>query len=345
MTSEESKCLKGIGIILLFCNHFFTWSEWLVEGNTFWGIDNIAFQRIMLFSRISNALFAFLTGYGMWFYLKNSDICDGLKKNIIKGINVLITYWIALFAVFVPLDYFAGSDISGKIVMKNLIPIFPDRIITFSWYIYFYLIVLMILPLMKPLLDKEYNVFVYFAYCFGIPITVNMAFRFISRHINAPIISSIVVLTLTYIPTVLFGYGFAKYKLFDRLTKNSITVVLLCFVFAVFTRYFLGSRSTFDCLILGFFVTFLLCILRRLHMLKMIFETLGKYSLEMWLISAIFFKENNISNYFQKILYFTKNPFFILLEGGIICFTIGVIISFLDRGILNIRKLILKQKE
>lgn len=316
MTSEESKCLKGIGIFLLFCNHFFTWPEWLVEDNTFWGIDNIAFQRIMLFSRISNALFAFLTGYGMWYSLQYSDICGGCKKNIIKGVNVLITYWIVLFAVFVPIDYFAGSDISGKIVMRNLIPIFPDRIITFSWYIYFYLIVLMILPLTKPLLDKEYNVIVYFTCCFGIPITVNLGFRVVSGQINTPIISSIVVLTLTYIPAVLFGYGFAKYKLLERLTQNSSTVVMLCFVLAVFIRYLLGSRSTFDCLILGFFVAFLLCIIRRLHMLRMIFETIGKYSLSMWLISAIFFRENSISNYLQKILYITKNPFLILFVGG-----------------------------
>jgi uncharacterized membrane protein len=69
-TKYYTEMMKGVAILLMLFHHLFGFPSWFVEGVTYIGIPfrvNTAEYVLGQFGHICVAIFAFLTGYGMFF--------------------------------------------------------------------------------------------------------------------------------------------------------------------------------------------------------------------------------------------------------------------------------------
>ena len=83
-TKNHTEILKGVAILLMLFHHLFAFPEWYVEGVSYIGIPlraNTLEYVIGQFGHICVAVFAFLTGYGMFFSYKSGSI---IKKSFKK---------------------------------------------------------------------------------------------------------------------------------------------------------------------------------------------------------------------------------------------------------------------
>lgn len=77
--------LKGIAIILMVCNHLYPIPEWIFPSNQYISLQIGAKTLASYwggFSKICVAIFAFLSGIGMYYTYKK-------KKSIGGGINII----------------------------------------------------------------------------------------------------------------------------------------------------------------------------------------------------------------------------------------------------------------
>lgn len=69
-TIDDTLLIKGVAIILMVCNHLFPIPEWIYPENQFISIavgSKTLAAYIGGFSKICVAIFAFLSGYAMYF--------------------------------------------------------------------------------------------------------------------------------------------------------------------------------------------------------------------------------------------------------------------------------------
>ena len=89
LTKESTIYIKGIAIILMFCNHLFPIIEWIYPENMYWSIsigEKTIASYIGGYGKICVAIFAFLTGIGFYHTLKKyswrCNYYSNIKSNI-----------------------------------------------------------------------------------------------------------------------------------------------------------------------------------------------------------------------------------------------------------------------
>ena len=165
MDVNMSVLIKGIAIIFMVIHHLFAFPAWYIKGIDYSSVKILGktLTECTLYSfKICVNMFAFISGYA-YFYNKTPNIKYGVKK-IFK---LLKRYWFILFLVFIPLSLLRNaSQITGKVILLNLFAL-DKRIITFSWYVYFFIFIMLTLPYVTKLFNgKKIYEFVFPIVCF-----------------------------------------------------------------------------------------------------------------------------------------------------------------------------------
>lgn len=351
---EITLVIKGIALILMFVHHFFTFPAWWCEGIEYPLLKEIApyFCEPL---KLCVPIFCFLSGY-FYFYNKDKSYLYSARKIT----DVLINYWCVFFLF------------SGIAVMLGHYVYTPDGYIgemfalkrptmSFCWYVSFYYSFMLILPLIARLLSKNIYLDLFisiFLFSLFRSIIESIVLNYFGNTIIKELLNN-----LTWFPTVLVGYVFAKYQLFNKAAcyyskvisfKKGIFLWIVIALFVPMGRYVfpffsleLGSlpmipksisfRMSMDLLYTPVFIFCVasLCGTVKLKYTQLILKQIGKYSLLMWFVSCIFY--NNSKKVFQPILYWPHNPVLVLIWGLLICYIASVILNL---GI----SIIIKQK-
>lgn len=344
---QMTNIIKGIALILMFASHLFAFHEWLVDGNYY---ISISFRNNTLayfcgkFGEICVCMFMFLTGYGMYFSYQKGHC---LKRSLYKVISFLLKYWAILFTFFLPIQLLLGRTYFDNSKWDlELFGVYTS-IVGFAWYVRFYVLCLLSLPLLKKLIEKN----VLCSFCFAIiPFYIICVFmRILSNYIVFHNALAVTEEYFRYMPVVLIGYCFAEFQLFNRINTflnkinfdNLLIDVLSCIVI-----FILRVKSplkniiyipTTDIIYAPIFILFIIRIINELQFrsLDKLLELIGVNSMNLWFLQSIFFFETNA---LQWIVYLPRWSFFVLIWNIFILLPISIIynkIFMLTKHYLN----------
>ena len=312
LSLECTSVIKVMALLLMFCHHFFN-TSWILDDNMFvsiFHIGSVTFEGVIADSGgCCVAIFAFLSGYGLYFSFKKNN---RWKKTINRCAILYIDFLLVIVCMFVPLFIMFGNSLTIKGWILNLIGL-DSSLNQFDWYVPFYVVAVFVMTIYSKYLDK--GKFADIISCIVI--------------ITLPIISMICPIKfikscLIYIPSMLFAYLIAKYKIFDYVYKSlnrflkhmwqkrCIGIIIMLFV--ILFRYFVCTITSwkiynqFDWLFAFVFIFGAICTFQSINIPYIL--TFGKMTTNMWYLHAIFF---GAYIRLQYIAYWPKISVFIVL--------------------------------
>ncbi|MGN0160362.1 MAG: acyltransferase family protein [Lachnospiraceae bacterium] len=335
-TLRMSNIIKGVAIIFMLIHHFFSFPEWYVDGLDYSNVlilgHDLPFWCRDSF-KVCVSLFAFLTGYSYW-YVKNKNYNYSMNK-IAK---FLANYWLILFGIFLPVSCFLGyyrpsvkSLVLNAFALSNI-----DRLIEFAWYVVFYCLVMLVLPLFIRILSGKtmLDLVMTLALC--------KTFSGLLQYI-LPYYSGIIVGNLSefvfWFPCVVIGYIMARDGLFEWMYQRFYTGSIFQSIFIIF--FVLNCRRVYNVflgmnldLIYTPIIVFSLLNLfneKRVVFMNRILEFIGKHSLNIWFLHALFFSNN--TKVLQKYAYLPKQPVLVIVWSLILCILVSIMIQYIMKYI------------
>lgn len=344
---EMSTLIKGIAIIFMVIHHLFGFPAWYIKGIDYSGITILGktLPQCTLYSvKICVNMFAFITGYA-YFYNKNQTLRYGIKK--IWGL--LKRYWFILFAIFIPIAVlYNHQQISKDVIFFNLFAL-DKRIVTFSWYIYFFVVTMLTLPFVIKIFNgKKIYEFIFPIACFTslsllinyIKIIVPDDFKWIANDLNN---------ILYCYPCIIVGYLIAKYDLFNRFFDKYFKPKYL-WQACVIVFLVLGCRSKYekvidvnlDIIYVPILIYTLIIIFSnlRIKVFNKIIKILGENSLNIWLLHSIIFADAWVGDLPQKIAFLPKNPILVVIWVFVLLLPISICINYIFKIQENVWKII-----
>ncbi|MCQ2544074.1 MAG: acyltransferase family protein [Lachnospiraceae bacterium] len=344
---KETNIIKGIGILLIFLHHFFTFPGWYINGIAYPSLANIATHFTAPF-KIPTAVFAFFTGY-FYYFNKKKDY----KYSFSKILKIYTVYWIIFIPFYILALLIHTADFNiGNFILQLLA--LDKETIYFNWYVFFYGFSMLLLPLMARFVYKKNWSLV----LFGIILPV------IICALDLAIVPNVYIGTaasyfMGFFPCVTIGFFFGKIGLFEKLDsffrKRKLTVLLIIICLLGIALSMLGRNYiphigynlsiekwnfdanfsvTMDIIYAPLFIFSMAELIRLIpdkkffNICTLPFEKMGLYTLEMWLFSSVFF--GNAKNLLQPILYFPRKAPLVLIWGLVICFIVSLGIRFLS---------------
>ncbi|MBE7011357.1 MAG: acyltransferase [Ruminococcaceae bacterium] len=345
-TKDYTAIIKGVAILLMLFHHFFGFPEWYVEGVSYIGIPfrvNTAEYVIGQFGHICVAIFAFLTGYGMFFSYKSGNT---LKTTLKKLVTFLISYWLILFGVVIPINLALGkTDITLSLILQNMVA-YDCSLVTFGWYVRFYIEIMLTLPIFYKLMSKK--AYITIPIFLLLPALIN--YRLGQVPGTSMLVIRLVFFTMEYflwLPCVLVGLCFARYKLFDKigilfekLKKYELPVCVILMLILMYLRAYkedtVGVMFSFDVIYVPIFI-FLCC--RIISVLpgyvKSAFSLLGNHSMNIWFLHSLFFSRTAI---LMKYAFAPKISVLIILWVILLCLPLSTALNSVSALIFKKRR-------
>lgn len=354
LNRDVSAALKGIALIAMFFHHFFTIPSWYVEGISYPFLEAVA-QYLREPMKICVPIFAFLTGY-FYFFASRKTVRYSLRKMT----DLLIPHWVTcvlMTALAMALGCYAFT-VSG--FLREMAGM-GSSIMLFSWYVAFYCISMLILPLCDKLssgsLAGDVLLLLVLPPLAVKALAVTMDAQF---HLNAPLVYNALESAREWFPVTIVGFLFAKYRLFetymDSLTekfssKPGKLLLWLCMCGIAFAgrlalpRFRLGAIHpagtwteliyTMDILYAPMFVYGMAKLLESVKLpgVTRVLGAIGKQSLYMWFLHAMFF--NCCREVLQPLVYFPKNPVLVLIFALAVCYGLAVLIDLAVKPVIK----------
>ena len=291
------------------------------------------------------ALWAFLSGIGAYYTYKKG-IMKAYKGNLVRLTNLMIQYVLILFIVFIPLiglmhPVFVGEcyDLSVKHIVCNIFACDAEYDKA-AWYLRFYIMFVVSFPLLIWAKRKIKSNKAFYSLVF-------LIFILFPRLVN-PLIGDMILGTITmtqafseycsYILIVISGYAVAEYNLFERVQnrigkkKNLAVCVIALFVAMALRSYTksinLGIVGVYTDIVITPFVVYAFFVFFQYanNIVKRLFVYIGKASMVVWLVHWVF----NVGVYeIQRMAYFPKVSYFVILWVLVMCLGFNVVFSYL----------------
>lgn len=351
---ETSAALKGVALLFMVVHHFFTYPEWYVEGISYPFLEAVS-QYLVAPLKLCIAVFAFLTGY-FYFYSSRKTLGYSLRKilDLLIPHSVVCIFMTALacmlgcFSLTVPGIVLELAGL-GETVMK------------FSWYVPFYCIAMLLLPLVdrlstgKPAGDMAVMLVLPVAAVQCLLVTMYEQF-----HLDIPLMTAVLESFREWFPVVVCGWLFAKYTLFenwlDGVTgrfsgKTGKVLLWICLCGIAFAgrlalpRFRLGAIQsagvwselvfTMDILYAPLFVYGGAKLLEAIKWspVQNMLGALGRRSMYIWFLHAMFF--NCCAPALQPLVYWPHNPVLVLLLALAVCYALAAAMDFVVRPVLK----------
>lgn len=341
---EEARIMAGIALLMMLIHHFFGFQYYRLDSNWFYEpfkIAGVSLERIFASAgKLCVAIFAFMSGYAIWI---NRKKYIGLKYVAGRAAEFLLNYWIIVFLFYIYACATGDRRPDAGTLLQNLYggatgPGFPYVNVAFAWYVYFYIVLLMLSPILLRLTyrltwiqDVLLLIFLQFLH-WGLQISgIDSAFHSIS----------ITLISGTLIASV-FGLLVAKWDVFGRvesICRNHPTALGCCLIVSVLSirQIFLLSginTGLSEALFAGTFVFASILMFKHsgTATIRKILIWIGINSMNMWFLHSIFFTG---SRPWQHILYFPHYSILILLWGIILLIPGAIGVSWIQKRILS----------
>lgn len=358
-TRQETEALKGIALIFMFVHHFFTFPSWW--GNTVsypvWAA--LAPYLCMPFKSCVS-MYAFLTGYLYW-----HASAKNYRYSIRKSTDILISYWLAFALLGGVAVLSCGFRPDGMSLLRELFGI-QRQVMAFCWYIYFYLFVMLVLPVLGGRVSDSGTLLV----LLGMILPAILGEK-LPEQLTDPYHLEMTAGIAYYLPVVTAGLLAARFDLLGR-AEARVNAVLrhkglrVCLWLALGSLAFMGRylvpeltgrftvhlvrdyypwslRLNLDVLYAPLLVLSLTQLLRELPLppLEKLLGMIGRHSMSMWFVSCLFFAERTAET-FRSWLYWPRYSLLVLLWGTALCYLAAWALDSLAAPLLKAKNRILQ---
>lgn len=308
-TKEDTKLLKGGGIILMLAHHLWAFPERLISDLPLTSMTPFGMQIAMYigwYGKICVSLFMFLGGYGSYLLYKQKKF-DYIEK--IK--SLYLSYW-KVFAVFIPIGFlfFQGqSDYSANTAVCHVFDHYSisDFLANLTgirtsyngewWFFFSYVVVLATFPIVVKIIEKgSFGINMWIVCVYEILVTyvfptfqTDNYFPSLSR---SWLYTMLVCQSAPWCASFWCGCVFAKDHMLERLKHNldkagllnsfaALAGILVTFFLRI---YVVGEEADiFYVPIICIYGTYLS---NRVNVVKRCLLKLGEHSTSMWLIHS-----------------------------------------------------------
>ena len=307
ITREQSWELQGIAILLMFFHHFFLE---MPSDPTPWFLNPGLAVRLAWFGKICVALFAFVSGYGMYYVLQREEkvgffrgLCRDYRTVLRQLLAVYRKYWL-IFLLIPGLELLTGAiPFEPKEFFLNFFAISTTYQTTW-WYMGQYAVMLLLLPLLDMLFTcpaeagerkRKYLFFGLLALAGAVLAICGLA---VYRPLRELLLWLLEGLRLSYFLPFCVGYLLARYMIYQWIArtiqgKASVITAVAAFAAAVALRVILADSPSYaraDFVIVPVLAYALLTLLQLVPPLEKLLAWLGRQSTYMWLIHGFLFE-------------------------------------------------------
>lgn len=271
---EKTQIIKGIAILTMIIHHCIN-----IPSGSMW-IDIFGVSM-----KICISYFTFLVGFG-YAFSKQKTIVGGLHR----AFKLLVQFWLLLFFLFVPLYLMEGGKMTVYQLVTNMFGLESD-LHYFSWYLYYYIYAMLVMPFVAKVIDKHGWKIVLFlvAITYGLEVGVHTIPNYESN-----IFTQAAFDCLFNSPLLFLGYYIAKYNVYGKVSlqkKHTLPLVLLLIVImlaVLFKRVLAGFMLDFIYIPVIIFLIVGIFTLYTLTPMRVVLARLGDMSMPMWFIHALF---------------------------------------------------------
>lgn len=319
-TKQHTAFIKGVAILLMIWHHALI-PEFYLTPEPFmrsWGMTHLSMG-----GKFCVGIFTFIIGYGYacgknhTFSYSSSHIWKLLKQ-----------YWALCLLIFIPIGtLFGGGNLTDwQTILCNLAGLKFQYNLA-SWYVMFYVYAMLaIIPISKLADKKPYLTLLSAIIVFGTTATlINGRANMWCDAINRWCI---------YTPVLIAGYVAAKQNWIKRIPKLPAHWYLIISLLVLAARCLVGSLKGFstDTLFAPVFIFLIVAYLNKANVsgwVRKIFERLGKVSMYMWFLHAIFFSDYTKA-IFQSQSVWLNNPFAAFLLTTIVSFLLVEVTLYIN---------------
>lgn len=338
---EIISVIKIIAICMMIIHHFLGFPAWLTESNQLVEIPFLSTLRLLVGKqcKFCIALYAFVTGYSIY---TGKEKYKKARYTFCKILQLLIVHWLCYFLMLI-LGFFLKEPMPnlGQVLLTAFglgVEINVSYLNNpFSWYVFFYIIVVIIMPFFADLLDKTHIRRGILAFC------VLCALLYVIKHFGGEQVFRPTTY-IRYLVVAMAGAICAKIKLFKRFENDcfyhKISFFKGAFLLLFFTGVILLVRSLspvfIDWMLAPLYIIAIENVIVRtkisdLQLYKNRIRFLAKYSTAMWFLQAVFFTPNRS---IQGVAFWSNIgcivfvwSYIILLGASIVCVRICEFIS------------------
>lgn len=304
ITRRQSSAIQGTAILLMLWHHFF--SDIQAYGNQLYFAWSEAVWRAAWFGKICVALFAFISGYGMFHVMMRSRedkffprFWQDYKAVCRQLFSLYLKYWLVFFLL-------PGMELAAGVrpfELREFVGNFLGISCSYQqtwWYMGQYVKMLLLLPLLELFFfpfhgqkEKKKKV-LSFSILSAVMIILATTGLVLYRPLWELLITMARNLRISYFLPFCIGFLIARFSLYQRLTEKlekinrwgnlGISAAVLCAV--VTARVILSDSAAYadtDFLLVPIFVYALLTLLQLVPHLEKILVWFGKQSTYMWL--------------------------------------------------------------
>lgn len=330
MNVVDKKCvefIKGIALLLMVTHHAFGFPYYYIEPFSHLNYGAFVYVADKIFKSCV-PVFAFLTSY---LFVLHKD--KSLKYVCYKVSLLFVSYWVALIVML--LAHYFTADFSLNIYdIFNEMFVIDEQLGLFSWYVWFYSVCMFILYLVSKAESR---------------------FKCASWLSNLVVFAGIVVFSkctgtgdlwgYTWFPAVIMGWFIAKYDcfntLFDWVGKRikhwqHFGVGLAGLTLSLLMWHALTYVPVFAARLIAVVPFVLFCIILARSApssLSSFFAVLGRYSLYIWFIHALFFSVVT-RDIWQPLVYTYCEPWLVVPSIIAICLPVSIFLTKIQ-GELN----------
>lgn len=277
--NDKSQIIRGLAIIFMIILH---------TGGS------------VLF-KICVPLFTFLVGYG-YNFAKQKNLKHGVKRIW----HLLSYFWLILLGIFLPIGIVCGHYHPSIPSLLTEMFGLESHLNWYSWYVYFYIFAMILMPVFSRIIDRLSII------GGGSLIILSLLVCFFIRNIHnwsANIWLQAIFDSFLCTPVMISGYWMARYKIYSKIKTASSPAWLIPYLLvgiALFGIRHLPYMTFIDFLIIPVFIGVVaLCFeisskskiyIKIKDFLSFVFQYLGKESMNMWFLHALFFSTYTISS-------------------------------------------------
>ena len=316
--------IKGVAIIFMIVLHCFGGREWYMECYDIPMNGNAPLLKFMSSLQICVGIYVFMIGFGYSF-------CK--QKNLSYSFNhvrsLLKVFWSTLILFTLPVSLSYISTRNSEWFFLNLFGVIED-LSWVSWFVALYVWAMILMPLLGRLLDryKWKGLIGIICCCWLLLIAIHSWIP----HFNSHHIWHTLFVCIGWTPLICIGYSSGKYQLIEKVKiKHNLCTLLTAIVIIPLVLWLKSQFKgililNFDIIYAPVIIYCILCIFTIIKSLniKRCFISLGKFSVYMWFIHAIFFTECTRPTY-QPLIMLSNNLWFITLNTIILTYIISVL--------------------
>ena len=311
LTKDMSNMIKGIAVLMMLAHHLWGFPSRIQAIS----MPSICVQIGEAF-KICVTIFMFLSGFGLYATWK-SHRCLNVWKRVW---NTYRNFW-RVFWIFVPVGLlFYGVDFHIGEFFGNLF------CLTYSynhewWFLGTYIELLMVLPWILKFEHKR--IFLFFVVLSAVAFRASAEILFTS---SGGVLQHLFNFGY-YFPAFMLGVLFAKWELYEHLVikfkaKKSFCLCVMVIVFCLLIRKKF-DETAMTIVMVPAVIYVLSVVMNIVKKANVMFRTMGKHSMNMWLIHSFF------------IYYYWQDLFVVITHNAIVAYLMLIILSYFSSIVIN----------